>query len=88
MTTKVNPYDGKLIQHPDEVSKTLGTIIPELNSDPVDPQSERAWVLREAVGIGGSPIGLLLSLTYSGAFRHFFSYRTVLGITKRVELLP
>jgi hypothetical protein len=91
MSTQPNPFDGRLIRHPDELSApgipTPG-LIPELGSDPVSPEPETAWVLRKMVGVGGRPIGLLLALTYSGAFRHYFSYQTLTATTKRVELLP
>ena len=91
MTTTVNPYDCKLIKHPNELephgTPTPG-LIPELASDPVDPEVETAWVLRQSSGLGGTPIGMLLSLTYSGQYRHFFSYHTLNHVTKRAELLP
>lgn len=58
------------------------------DSDPASPSAEDAWVKHtNAVG-GGSPIGLLLSLTTAGAGaeKYEFSYYTTNGSTIRVEL--
>lgn len=67
--------------------------IPELTADPVAPVAEQAWVLKTGSGSisAGSPIGMLLSLTYpndipSGALTYQFSYRTKAGTTVRADL--
>ena len=64
-----------------------GTVnIPELTSDPVSPTPQSAWVLNQGTA-GGSPIGLLLSLTYAGQIGPYsFSYRTLENTTIRVIL--
>ena len=89
MSTKVNPFDGRLVKHPDELESggtpTAG-LIPELMADPIPAVPNTAWVLHSRVG-GGAPIGLLLALTHAGgAIKHLFSYRTTEGSTVRVEL--
>ena len=87
MSINVNPFDGKVIKHPDEVNKGIGAPIPELLEDPSPPVKEYAWIRRvNDVPTGGKPIGLLLALTYAGLFRHYFSYYTLTGIIKRVEI--
>jgi hypothetical protein len=67
--------------------------IPQLNSDPSTPRAESAWVLRTGSGgaiADGTPIGLLLALTYQDnagvAFSYAFSYRTKEGTTLRAAL--
>jgi hypothetical protein len=40
-------------------------VIPELYADPVSPTHEQTWVLATPLSTTGSPIGLLLALTYS-----------------------
>lgn len=64
--------------------------IPEYTSDPISPSAEDAWVLRSggAVG-GGSPIGMLLALTYAGSggsYTYQFSYYTNEGTIIRNTL--
>lgn len=74
---------------------STGTVtIPEYTSDPGSPAANSAWVLRGGSGGGipdGTPIGLLLALTYtnnSGSpFTYDFSYRTTEGTTVRASLL-
>lgn len=66
--------------------------IPEITADPVSPSPGDAWVLASAFNgiMDGTPIGMLLALTYTGdqgaptTFQ--FSYRTSEGTTKRVSL--
>lgn len=67
--------------------------IPQLTADPAAPTDESAWVLRQGTGGGipdGTPIGMLLALTYTGdpgtPYTYQFSYRTKDGTTKRVSL--
>jgi hypothetical protein len=68
------------------------TTIPEYYTDPVSPVAEQAWVLATGSGAiaDGTPMGLLLALTYTGnggsGFTYQFSYRTIEGTTKRVTL--
>ena len=57
--------------------------IPEYPADPSSPATNDAWVLRQQGA--GSPIGLLLSLTYA-TNKYKFSYRTIAGETVRVGL--
>ena len=68
-------------------------LIPQLTSDPASPDAETAWVLRSGTGgaiADGTPIGLLLSLTYTGnagvAFTYAFKYRTKENTTLSVAL--
>lgn len=66
--------------------------IPQLDSDPVSPDQQTAWVLKTftAGGVGaGEPYGLLLSLTQPGdgaTTAYQFSYRTIEGATVRANL--
>lgn len=61
--------------------------IPELYSDPVSPSPEEAWVLASSSGVTGSPIGLLLALTYAAPLLSYqFSYKTIEGPIVRVGL--
>ena len=67
--------------------------IPQFSTDPSSPNPEDAWVLRSGSGgaiADGTPIGLLLALTYTdneGAdFTYQFSYRTKEGTTVRAAL--
>lgn len=60
--------------------------IPELANDPVSPSTSEAWVLRTDF-YGGSPIGLLLSLTsVSMPSTYKLSYKTISGAIVRVAL--
>lgn len=72
------------------INSSNGSVtIPELTSDPVSPAPESAWVLRTDVPeIIGSPIGLLLSLTYatSSLPTYQFSYQTLEGTIVRTQL--
>ena len=80
-----NPFTGKF----DYVNPTTATAsIPELTSDPVAPDPEEAWVLYSGTIPAGTPMGLLLSLTYATSVTgtYQFSYRTLEGTTKRVSL--
>lgn len=58
-------------------------VIPEVTTDPISPPAGTPWVLH-TVRIG-SPIGLLLALTYT-ADLYQFSYRTLEGTTVRTAL--
>ena len=61
--------------------------ITELYSDPVSPTPQQAWVLATPLSSPGSPIGLLLSLTYAvNTFSYQLSYRTLEGTTIRTVL--
>lgn len=76
----LNPITGDF----DEVS-----YIPELTSDPASPSPEDAWVLRSgSASGGGSPIGLLLSLTTAGtaSYTYELKYRTLENTTVAVTL--
>lgn len=57
-------------------------VIPEYPIDPVNPRAEDAWILYTPPG---SPIGLLLALTY-GVGQYQFSYKTIEGPIVRVPL--
>ena len=67
-----------------------GVNIPEYYVDPASPTPEETWVLASLTGTGhaaGSPIGLLLSLTYSSTvYMYQLSYRTLEGTTVRTTL--
>ncbi len=62
--------------------------IPQLSSDPASPALEDAWVLRTVTPNAntGSPMGLLLSLTYPPDYSYQFSFRTKEGNTLRTTL--
>lgn len=66
--------------------------IQELFTDPVSPTPEEVWVLRTGSGgiPNGTPIGLLLALTYTNnsgtAFTYQLSYQTLEGPIVRVAL--
>lgn len=83
----INPYNGEL----QLINKsTTGTVnIPELTADPVSPAPESAWVLKGSIFTPiGTPIGLLLALTYAGTSSptYEFSYKTIEGPIVRAEL--
>lgn len=60
--------------------------IPEVVSDPVSPATNESWVLRTDF-FGGSPIGLLLSLTTAAMPSTYkLSYKTISGAVVRVSL--
>lgn len=58
-------------------------LIPEVTVDPISPPTGTPWVLR--TGRAGSPIGLLLALTYTTDL-YQFSYRTAENTTVRTTL--
>lgn len=66
--------------------------IQELFSDPASPTPEEVWVLRTGSPSipDGTPIGLLLALTYTdnagGGFTYQLSYQTLEGPIVRVAL--
>lgn len=62
--------------------------IPEITTDPVSPAAQSAWILYTPTTGGGTPIGLLLSLTYpgTGSSSYKFSYKTIEGPIVRVTL--
>lgn len=60
--------------------------IQQLDADPVSPNPEEVWVRKNMSISDGSPIGLLLALTYVGTLSYDLSYRTLEGTTKRVSL--
>lgn len=75
----------------DEASSSGTVSIPQVSTDPVAPAAQDAWVLKTASGAiaDGTPIGLLLALTYkdnTGSLSYQFSYRTQEGTTKRVTI--
>lgn len=59
--------------------------IPQLNADPSSPKPESAWVTFTGVG-GGTPLGLLLTLTDAGTLGYRLNYRTKEGTTVGVAL--
>jgi len=80
-----NPFTGKF----DFVNaQTDTTFIPELVEDPDPLVAEGAWVLNSQAQTVGSPIGLLLSLTYAtpSGQKYQFSYYTLEGTIVRVQL--
>lgn len=86
----INPSTGDLDAIGGDTN-TGGVTIPQLSSDPAAPSAESAWVLKTGSGAagGGKPIGLLISLTTTGAggsLAYQFSYRTLEGTTKRVTI--
>jgi hypothetical protein len=61
--------------------------IPEYIGDPVSPAAQQAWVSRALGHPAGTPIGLLLALTYTGsAYTYTFSYKTLEGPIVRTSL--
>lgn len=63
-----------------------GTVT-EVSTDPSSPTAGQTWVLHSASAIGGSPIGLLLSLTQTiVANTYLFSYYTSEGTIVRTVL--
>lgn len=64
-----------------------GGSIPEYTTDPVAPNPGDTWVLRVLNLEVGSPIGMLLSLTYAATtYFYYLSYRTTEGTTVRTLL--
>lgn len=66
--------------------------IEELYTDPASPMPEEVWMLATGSGAiaDGTPIGMLLALTYTGnagsAFTYQLSYHTLEGNTIRVAM--
>lgn len=61
--------------------------IPEVLIDPSSPTPGQVWVLATQISQSGTPIGLLLSLTYSNnLFSYQLSYRTSENTTVRTVL--
>jgi hypothetical protein len=72
--------------------------IPELTSDPISPQAETAWILRQGAGAsvtGGGTIRAFLGLGFpyltvgsggASTYTYQFSYRTLEATTKRVTI--
>ena len=67
--------------------------IPQYSTDPSSPLAETSWVLRSGSGgaiADGTPIGLLLALTYQDnagvAFSYLLKYRTKENTTLSVAL--
>ena len=72
---------------------SISGLIPQLTTDPSPLVDETAWVLREGSGGAipdGTPIGLLLGLTYTDnsgvAFSYTLKYRTKDSTTVSVAL--
>lgn len=64
-----------------------GSTPQEVTTDPVSPTAGDIWVLHSASVTGGSPIGLLLSLTQTQvASQYLLSYRTTENTTVRTVL--
>jgi hypothetical protein len=62
---------------------------PQLNEDPSTPLSEDVWVVKSGGSTTGTPLGLLLTLTYEiagGGASYELRYRTKESITKGVAL--
>ena len=75
------------------VEGPINRLIPQFSTDPVAPVAETAWVLRTGSGgaiADGTPIGLLLCLTYTDnagvAFSYALKYRTKENTTLSVAL--
>ena len=72
-------------------SRPIGKI-PQYDADPSSPNAEDVWVLKSSSGgpgVAGVPMGLLLSLTYTGpggGTSYQLSFRTKEGTTIRSGL--
>lgn len=85
-----NPFTNKL---DDAGSKTSSVVtIPEYTVDPSVP-AQATWILRSGSGGAipdGTPIGLLMALTYTSnggtPYSYQFSYYTKEGTIKRVTI--
>jgi hypothetical protein len=67
--------------------RVFGAVIPELHTDPSPPVPQSTWVLATVLEAAGSPMGLLLSLTYGVDIDTYqLSYRTLEGTTIRTVL--
>lgn len=91
-----NKYDKILGDYREkDVTLTSSSVfIPEYSADPSPAIEKETWVLREGTGASipdGTPIGLLLSLTYTGntgtGYTYQLSYRTTEGTTKRIPVI-
>ena len=85
-TKSDDAYDARYLQIGD-------CIIPQITADPASPDAESAWVLRSGSGgaiADGTPIGLLLALTYKDnagvAYSYALKYRTKDSTTLSVAL--
>ena len=90
----VAPSDGDTVVY-DASSGTWGpgagaAGIPELDTDPVSPDPETAWVLRTGSPSGGGspvfPFPLLFTTPGVGSYTYQLSYRTLAGTTIRVSM--
>lgn len=70
----------------EEASSGSGFSLPQLNSDPVSPTPESAWVLKSTIKAPGEAIGLLLALTDAGTYSYKLSYKTLDGVIVRTTL--
>jgi len=93
MAYKYNPFTGTLDLVNNKITSGGGITIPEYSTDPVSPNAEDAWVLRSGSGgaiVDGTPIGLLLCLTYQDnagvAYSYLLKYRTKENTTLSVAL--
>lgn len=70
----------------------LNAAVAVLSNDPINPKAEDAWILRQGNGgvpiSDGTPMGLLLALTYTDdvatAFSYQFSYKDKNGVINRL----
>lgn len=86
MNIVFNPFTGNF----DYVnSASAMVIIPELTADPSSPVSGETWVRHMQATDSGSPIGLLLSLTYAGSVAgpYELSYKALDGSVVRTTLV-
>ena len=64
-----------------------GGTLPEYYTDPVSPAAGDTWILATIATAGGSPMGMLLSITYAAnTYTYQLSYRTTEGTTIRTTL--
>lgn len=78
-----NPFIGKF-----DYVGSASSAISEVYSDPASPSANSAWVLATPTTVVGSPLGLLLSLTYSvTSYTYAFSYYTTEGLIRRAALI-
>lgn len=85
MGYKFNPFTGNL----DNTGNPAFTIPEYDNADKPSPVAGDIWIKHTTPTGGGSPIGLLLALTYSGSGieKYELSVHTLASTTKRVELI-
>lgn len=98
MSFKLNAITGTLDLVGASVSTESTTNIPEFTSDPVSPDPQAAWVLRQGssgtVTGGGQLFGIMGLSTFlvtagvgsGSSYTYQLSYRTLEGTTKRVSL--